>query len=103
KLVLIDHKTAGTIDRHTLEGWDFRFQFMFYIWLLRKAYPEFKVARIMPNAIRKPRLRQGQSETLDGLMTRIETDMLLKPESYFYRDILPMRKDAIKRFEDEIL
>lgn len=103
KLIMVDHKTTSRIDRNTLEGWDFRFQFMFYVWLIRKAFPDLKLTRIMPNAIRKPRLKQTQKETLDGLMNRIRLDMLNRPEEYFYREILPMRKDALKRFEQEIL
>ena len=33
-LWISDHKSSGRLNKDVVAGWDFRFQFMFYIWLL---------------------------------------------------------------------
>jgi len=100
---MLDHKTAGRIDAQTVLGWDFRFQFMFYCWLAWKIWPQYPVKGYFINAIKKPALRQGKAETLPALMARIRADMLGEPEKYFYRDRLLLTKDALQRFEDQVL
>src|SRR6266404_4647948 len=34
--VVTDYKTTSKIDKATVVGWDFRFQFMFYLWMKSK-------------------------------------------------------------------
>lgn len=100
---MLDHKTAGRIDAQTVLGWDFRFQFMFYCWLAWKIWPEYPIKGYFINAIKKPSLRLGKTEVLQAFMARIRADMLGEPEKYFYRDRLLLTRDALQRFEDQIL
>lgn len=96
----LDHKTSQRMDRSTVMGWDFRFQFMFYCWLAKKKWPKIKILGWIPNGIKKPQLRWNQDkEDLQEHMARVRTDMLEFPDKYFYRDVLPFTKNAIERFE----
>lgn len=103
KLWIFDHKTASRLDANTQMGWDFRFQFMFYMWLARRQFPDLEFAGFTINAIKKPALRQGKTESQTAFLSRCEFDMISEPDKYFYRDNLPMTKDALQRFEDNIL
>ena len=66
---MMDHKTTNRLTLSTVRGWDFRFQFMFYLWLLWK-YEEQngeKVHRFKGyyiNAMKKPtiKVRKGDSQ-----------------------------------------
>jgi len=102
---VLDHKTTSRLNEETAEGWNFRFQFMFYVWLASR-HSEFKKLNIigtLPNAIKKPELRVGKGETHKGFAERVKLDMLTRPESYFYRDLKLMSKGDMERFEKEML
>lgn len=103
KMFVWDHKTTGRLDNTIVTGWNFRLQFMFYVWLARKLWPKKKIRGFYVNAIKKPLLRQKQNESLDQLMDRIRIDMLENPEKYFYRNKMVLKKRDIQRFEDTIL
>jgi hypothetical protein len=101
----MDHKTCSRLNEETAEGWEFRFQFMFYAWLATK-HPDFAKLPIMgtmPNAIKKPELRIGKDESSLAFAARVKLDMLTRPESYYYREIKMLTKDAMTRFENEML
>jgi hypothetical protein len=98
-----DHKTASRIDKQTVMGWDFRFQFMFYCWLAWKIWPKRKVKGFIVNAIRKPQIRKGERESTGSFLQRVRSDMLARPEFYFYREPLKLRAGDLQHFEDQIL
>lgn len=98
-----DHKTTSRIDKSTVLGWDFRFQFMFYCWLAWKLWPEHKVRGFFINAIRKPQIKRGEHESVKAFLQRVQSDMLVRPEFYFYRDRLRLKKGDLQHFEDTIL
>lgn len=101
---VIDHKTTGRIDRQIIMGWDFRFQFMFYCWLAWKMWgKEFPIHGYYINAIKKPQLRRGEHESIQTFLQRVQTDMQVEPEKYFYRERLRLKKGDLKHFEKEIL
>lgn len=100
---IVDHKTAGRIDKTLLMGWDFRFQFMFYCWLARRQWPDKKIKGWMPNTIKKPELRPKQNESIPAFAQRVKLDMQQFPEKYFYRELCPFTKGSVERFEVEIL
>lgn len=100
---VLDHKTTSRIDPQTIQGWDFRLQFMFYCWLGWKMWPKKPVHGFFINAIKKPALRQGKDESLDTFLQRVQTDMLKRPEEYFYRDRMRLKKADLQHFEDTIL
>lgn len=100
-----DHKTASRFDKVTLAGWDFRLQFLFYCWIASKV-PEWKgmpCGGLKVNGIRKPQLKQGKGETLDGFLQRLQSDMMERPEFYFYRETLLLKPSDLQHFEDNIL
>jgi len=102
-LHILDHKTTSKIDAEVTAGWDFRFQFMFYLWL------DWKSGRnprgFYTNAVKKPQLRRKNNgtEPVEEFAQRVRTDMIQEPEKYFYRDVLPISSGALKHFEDVVL
>lgn len=99
---VLDHKTTGRIDRQTVLGWDFRLQFLFYCWLAWKMWPKQPIHGYFVNAMKKPQIKQGES-TLMAFLQRVQSDMMERPEKYFYRDRLRLKKGDLQHFEDRIL
>lgn len=97
--LLMDHKTYGLDD---YEGWNFRFQFMFYIWLTQKVFKR-KVRKFIVNGIRKPQLRQKQGESGESFIVRIKQAHVQEPLKYFTRHPLPMIKNSMEHFEARVL
>lgn len=97
--ILDDHKTYGLDD---YEGWNFRFQFMFYLWLVQKA-KKMKIDKFMVNGIRKPQLRLGKDESIPSFMVRVRQAHIQEPKKYFQRHPLPMIKNSMEHFEKRVL
>lgn len=100
-----DHKTTGRLNKDVVAGWDFRFQFMFYIWLL-SLDPELSklpIKGFYVNAVKKPELRVKQSESLEGFAQRVREDMIINPDKYFYRDKYLISKGALQHFQTEVV
>jgi hypothetical protein len=97
-IVVPDHKTAG---RLTVDGWEFRFQFMFYAWAAQKFLGE-PINWFMPNGIKKPALRVGKAESLESYAQRVKADMLNEPDKYYLRVNLPVQ-EQLAHFEKKIL
>lgn len=100
---VIDHKTTGRLDKQTVLGWDFRLQFMIYCWFASKLWPDKPVHGYFINAIKKPQLRQGKDEPISAFLQRIQCDMMARPEMYFYRERLRLKKIDLAHFEEKIL
>jgi hypothetical protein len=98
-----DHKTAGRFSIGQVAGYDFRFQFMFYLWLMSIAEPNFKLKGYIANAVKKPELRVKKTETIEGFADRVKQDMIEEPDKYFYRSEYPITKDAIEHFQTEVV
>lgn len=101
-----DHKTTFALNKAVIMGWDFRFQFMFYVWLMSKMekYKDMYCGGFAYNAIKKPQLKWNEEkESLASFQQRMQVDMQERPEMYFFRDKLSLTKDALQRFEFEIL
>lgn len=97
--IINDHKTFGIDD---YEGWNYRFQFMFYIWLTQKAKKK-KINKFVVNGIRKPQLRLKQNESIKSFMVRVEQAMIQEPDKYFQRHPLHMIKNSMEHFEERVL
>lgn len=102
-IYILDHKTCARITKDFLAGWDFRFQFLFYLWLKHKADPDLPLKGYGVNLVKKPELRQKVGESLDGFAARCFTDMVSEPEKYFYREWYPIDKKVLHHFETEVL
>lgn len=103
KLYVLDHKTCSRIDRSQIIGWSFRFQFMFYVWLASKYWPDLRIKGFIPNAIKKPEIKQYKDEGYHEFAERVRVDMRIRPEMYFWREVCILKKDDLLRFEKEIL
>lgn len=108
---IMDHKTTSRLNLTVTAGWDFRFQFMFYLWLKWKQMEHInetshttKALRgYYINGVKKPELRLGKKETVEGFAERCRQDMLFEPQKYFYREKLIMTADAMRNFEEKVL
>lgn len=101
---VVDHKTSYKLDRSIVKGWEFRFQFMFYVWLAWRMWgEEFPVKGFFPNALKKPQLRRGVHESIEAFLQRVQIDQLQRPDNYLFRERMPLTKGALKRFEKNIL
>lgn len=97
-----DHKTTSRLDKDIVAGWDFRFQFMFYLWLLSKAEP-LKVKGFLVNAVKKPELRVKKTESLPEFAARVREDMIIEPDKYFCRIPYIVTKGHLDNFEKNVV
>lgn len=106
-LWMMDHKTTGRMDLQTVQGWDFRFQFMFYLWLMtRYEEQEGRVSKFRGyyiNAMKKPTIRVKQNESTEAYFERLRNEMLMEPAKYYYRQPLLLDRGAIEHFEQHVL
>jgi hypothetical protein len=104
---LFDHKTTRDLQLKTVLGWDFRFQFMFYLWLSHKideaAGNDDKFRGYYINAMKKPTITVRKNDTLDMFFERLRNEMLMEPEKYYYRQSLLLNKGSIAYFEEKVL
>lgn len=99
---IMDHKSTSRLNLAVTAGWDFRFQFMFYLWLIWKLGRD-KVRGYYINGIKKPELRQSKKESIAEFAERVRQDMVFEPQKYFYREKLIMTADAMENFEQHVL
>lgn len=99
KNILSDHKSYGMDD---YEGWNFRFQFMFYAWIAAKFFKR-DMRKFMVNGIKKPQLRLGKKESLESFIVRVEQAIIQEPKKYFVRHQLPWIKNSMEHFEHRVL
>lgn len=97
-----DHKTTSRLNLDVVAGWDFRFQFMFYLWLLSKVEP-LKVKGFIVNATKKPELRVKKLESLPEFAQRVREDMIQEPDKYFYRHPYFVTKGHLENFEKNVV
>lgn len=99
---ITDHKALSMINAVTVEGWDIKFQFMFYLWLARKAL-DYKATRFITNGFQKPTLRQKKDETKDQFVQRVGQTILQEPSRFFYREHMALEKGMLEHFEQATL
>jgi hypothetical protein len=97
-----DHKTMSRLNHSVVAGWDFRFQFMFYIWLMSMSDSDFITGYVV-NGVKKPELRVKQNESLPTFAARVREDMIINPDKYFFREKYPLTKDALAHFQTEVV
>jgi hypothetical protein len=99
-LFIVDHKTTSKLDKNIVAGWDFRFQFMFYLWLKSKLQ---RCKGYYINAVKKPELRIKKTEDIVTFADRVFQDMIIEPDKYYYRERFPVPSDALEHFEKTVL
>lgn len=99
---ILDHKSAGRFSKEMVAGWDFRFQFMFYLWL-KSLQGKHKLKGYYVNGVKKPELRVKKLESLPEFAQRVFEDMISEPEKYFYREPYPVTSEALKHFQTHVV
>jgi len=99
KTYLFETKTKAQIEDSSIAdkmAWDL--QPMLYSLMMWKEFKEVP-AGILYNLVRRPLLRQGQKETYEKFLQRIEEDLAKRPEHYFYRLNVALTKQDILDWE----
>ena len=101
-MFIMDHKTVSEYSRSQYDGWNFRFQFLFYAWLYWRATGK-EPAGILVNGLRKPALRRSErkSESPTAFLQRIEEHITQYPSEYFQRERLTFDHNTLKRFQED--
>lgn len=84
---LKENKTKGNIDQDGLKNMlEKDLQTMLYMRCFNLKYPTLPTpAGVLYNVIRRPLLKQGQSESLQNYLIRVGEDVDERPEHYFMR------------------
>jgi len=100
-LWIMDHKSTGDINDKILEGWNFRFQFLFYAWLWTRVSGQ-RPTGIFVNMLKKPLERRSvkKQESLGEFIRRIDNNIQIDPQSYFRREWIPLDDATIERFQN---
>lgn len=85
RLWLFETKTKGIIDIPTLGDFlEYDFQTHLYMWALRRIFNE-EPCGVVYNLVKRPALRQKQTEDLPAFLERIDADIQAEPTKYFSR------------------
>ena len=101
-IFILDHKTTSRISKDIIAGWDFRFQFLFYLWLKVKSGHK-NVKGYGVNLVKKPELRIKSGEAIDSFAVRCFDDMVSEPEKYFYRDWYTIDQTTLNAFQVDVI
>jgi hypothetical protein len=97
---IVDHKTASDINDVRLEGWQFRFQFLFYSWLWKQLTGE-RPSGTFVNILKKPQERRSvkKQESVEDFCRRVDFNIISDPGLYFRREWIPLDDGTIERFQ----
>lgn len=97
---IMDHKSSSDISDIRLEGWQFRFQFLFYAWLWRGLSGEIPSGTYV-NILKKPLERRSvkKGESVEDFCRRIDFNIQAEPHLYFRREWVPIDSGMIDRFQ----
>lgn len=101
RLWIVEHKTAGRIDRNYVERLALDTQVTGYAIGARHSMNE-PIAGIIYNVAKKPQIRQRKDESPEQFATRVENDYLARPEFYFYREELLRDVSATVEYKKEV-
>lgn len=99
---LADTKTSGQFNMAIFDGWNFKFQFMFYIWLYQRDRKEH-IDKFLVNAVKKPVIRVNKNETIEAYVDRFRQLLIQEPDKYFVRMPLQTIKGSMQHFEERVL
>jgi hypothetical protein len=84
KLCVLDTKTRGRIDESLADRLGHDLQINLYLWAAEQIYGT-AARNAIYNLVRRPQLRQKQSESFAEFLNRVESDIQQRPEHYFVR------------------
>lgn len=101
---VMDHKTTADITDNLILGFQFRFQFLFYSWLVRQIEGK-RPAGFIVNALKKPKERRSirNAESVQSFVARIGRNIAHEPSEYFRRIQVPLDDGMLERFQDTVL
>lgn len=109
KIRLVEHKTAGRVDAGYIAKLPLDNQILGYANSLKKQMGKLP-SDIVYNIVKKSALRLSQKETFAQFKKRVESEYLVNPSVYFYREVVSFTdKDVanyeaeLKRFSEELL
>ena len=100
---MLETKTASRINwQELLELLGFKLQHLLYLWA------RWRLKRVAPfgvlyNVVRKPGLRRSDDETYADFLKRCREHIRKKPDHYFIRREIRIRKSELKAFEVELV
>jgi len=97
----LETKTASFVTNVYIKRLEMDNQIRGY-WLGLKEGHDYTPKSCTYNVIRKAQLRRKSGETPDEFNERIELDYLERPDHYFHREKIVIRKDDLERFVDNL-
>jgi hypothetical protein len=101
KLWIVEHKTAGRLDKNYIDRLALDTQITGYSIGAKFSLKE-PVAGVVYNVAKKPQIRQKKDETKPEFAQRIEDDYMARPEFYFYRETLFRDAGAATEYKAEV-
>ena len=101
ELWIVEHKTAGRLDKNYIDRLPLDTQITGYT-IGAKYAMDRPVAGVVYNVAKKPSIRQKKNESLTQFAARIEGDYSARPDFYFYREQLYRSKGDILHYKKEI-
>ena len=102
-----DFKTTVSAWLTSPNGWHFKLQFMLYCWLMVKNNPDWlkKDFQFQLDVMQKPGLKETKADgSWAGHIRRVCADVQKeRPEYYLTRQSSLVSRDALARFEDNVL
>lgn len=101
KLRLFETKTKGRINQDDLmDKLQFDLQTNLYMYSIFKEYREWPTG-VLYNVVRTPQLRKGKKESLEAFLSRIKKDINERPDHYYMRYDVTVRKSDLLAWRRE--
>ena len=97
---IVEYKTASQIDKTYFDRLYVDSQITFYMMAARRL--GYNPVGVIYRVIRKPQIKQRQSETVDAYIERLIQDYLARPEFYFFQTKLYRSQSDIDQFEIDV-
>lgn len=101
KIILVEHKTAATIDADYVAKLPLDAQIIGYVRSLQKSLGKLPDG-VCYNVIKKVAIRQKQTESFNGYLKRVEDVYFKEPANYFYRETLSFTAKNVEDFAQEL-
>lgn len=108
-MFVYDYKTTGSFNPGMLDAWSFRFQFLFYSWLVWRATgrkPDGNYVNGILKTLLRPKQIDRKTKEIESpkeFLSRVDYDMQVNRERYFYRVRMPLAEGMLERFQKDIL
>ena len=99
---LLDFKTCKQFSDKYDQGWEFKFQFLYYIWLYYREFGDI-LQKFIIRMVRKGSLRQGKEESLEAFTLRQVNDITNNEDSYFKDYAFPVTQELLENFEKYVI